>query len=93
MSKLPKHVQNYFDAFGYDRSSFIACEICGLQAVEVHHIEPRSSFGSKRKEEQDNVSNLAALCRDCHNNAHGELSRWYKAELIEKVKLRALKKI
>jgi len=38
---------------------------------DIHHIEPRSSFGSKRKDEQDKIENLIGLCRECHNKAHG----------------------
>lgn len=72
-------------AFGYDESSFISCELCGAKSVEIHHIEPRSSFGSKRKDEQDHIDNLIALCRDCHNKVHGPLSRIYKTSLMAKV--------
>lgn len=64
--------------FGYTESDFIACELCGMGAVDIHHVEPRSKFGSKKKDDQDDVSNLIALCRDCHDKAHGHLSRWYK---------------
>jgi hypothetical protein len=70
------HVRNYFKAFGYDESSVIPCEMCGsVQGVEVHHVEPRSKFGSKRKVEQDDFSNLIALCRFDHEIAHGPNSR------------------
>ena len=73
---LPKHVGIYFDYFGYDVNSWIACEVCGVTSVDIHHIIPRSKFGSKRKDEQDNISNLIALCRDCHNQAHShEISK------------------
>lgn len=75
---LSVHVKNYFKAFGYDESSFIACEICGGDATDIHHVEPRSSFGSKRKSERDHVNNLVALCRQCHNMVHGDASRSYR---------------
>lgn len=92
MNKLPKHVQNYFDAFGYDESSFVACEMCAARkwqlrtaqyngGTEIHHVEPRSRFGSKRKDEQDSVTNLVALCRAHHDLAHGPNSREIKQEL------------
>lgn len=72
------HVRNYFKAFGYDESSSIPCEVCNIKAVDIHHIEPRSSFGSKRKGDQDNPSNLIALCRHHHDLAHGSDSRHWK---------------
>lgn len=68
--KMEKHVANYLKAFGYDGSSFIACELCGDKATDIHHIEPRSKFGSTRKVEQDHPDNLIALCRLCHEFAH-----------------------
>lgn len=46
------------------------CEVCGKTAVDIHHIIPRSKFGKKTKELQDDVSNLIALCRECHDKAH-----------------------
>ena len=76
---MQPHVRNYFKAFGYDESSVILCEFCkSADGVEIHHVEPRSSFGSKRKEEQDGVNNLVALCRLHHEQAHGPSSREWK---------------
>ena len=37
----------------------------GAPASEVHHIVFRSQMGLS------NLNNLACLCRDCHNKAHG----------------------
>jgi hypothetical protein len=85
---MEKHVKNYLQAFGYDESSFIPCEMCGAKSVDIHHIEPRSKFGSKRKDEQDHISNLVALCRDCHDRAHGSSANWYKAVFMRKVENR-----
>lgn len=64
--------------FGYTEPDFIACEYCGSWAVDIHHIEPRSKFGSKRKNERDDIKNLIALCRRCHDLAHGPESSFYK---------------
>jgi 5-methylcytosine-specific restriction endonuclease McrA len=44
-------------------------------------VEPRSSFGSTTKDEQDHVSNLVALCRSCHNAAHSAYGREFKIKL------------
>ena len=41
------------------------CVLCGAPASEVHHIVFRSQMGLS------NLNNLAGLCRDCHNKAHG----------------------
>jgi hypothetical protein len=55
--------------FGYTLADFIPCEICGGQAVDIHHIEPKGMGGSKTK---DYIENLIAVCRkhheDCHNS-------------------------
>jgi hypothetical protein len=72
------HVRNYYKHFGYDESDHLACELCGLPANDLHHVEPRSSFGSTRKDEQDAVTNLIALCRYHHDCAHGQYSRNWK---------------
>jgi len=85
---MQKHVENYLTHFGYSGYEFIQCEHCGGKAVDIHHIEPRSKFGSKRKSEQDAIVNLIALCRDCHDKAHGNLSGWYKEVFKTKVKSR-----
>lgn len=49
--------------FGYGVDSFIPCELCGKQAVDIHHIDARGMGGSKEK---DNIENLQAVCRECH---------------------------
>ena len=41
------------------------CVICSRPACEVHHIEFRSQLGTS------NLNNLACLCRQCHEMAHG----------------------
>lgn len=51
---------------GYRIGDFIPCEWCGAEAVDVHHLIPRGSGGSKTK---DYLTNLMALCRKCHLDA------------------------
>lgn len=85
---MEKHVANYFKAFGYDKSSFIPCEVCSAQSVDLHHVEPRSKFGSTQKHLQDDPSNVVALCRSCHDDAHGPKSREVKEALKELVRRR-----
>lgn len=48
---------------GYDKSDYIPCELCNSKAVDIHHINCRGMGGTKRV---DNIENLMALCRACH---------------------------
>ena len=47
----------------YKKTDFIPCEVCGSQAVDIHHIEARGMGGS---DDEDYIENLMGLCRDCH---------------------------
>lgn len=84
----PKHIVNYHEALGYDYGDWIKCEVpnCGFRSVDIHHITPRSKFGSKRKDEQDNINNLIGLCRAHHNAAHD--NKICKETLFEIVEVR-----
>ena len=53
----------YLNHFGYDITDHIPCEVCGMTAVDIHHIECRGMGGSK---EADAIDNLMALCREDH---------------------------
>lgn len=70
---MQPHVKNYLESLNLSTADFIACEVCGGKAVEVHHIVFRSKFGKKRKDEQDAPANLIALCRGCHIQAHDNI--------------------
>lgn len=70
---MQNHTKVFFEFYGYNQGDFIQCQVCGKQSVDIHHIIPRSKFGSKRKDEQDAINNLIALCRTCHDQAHAEL--------------------
>ena len=60
---MKAHTKIYMEGMGYDISDFIPCEVCGLKAVDIHHIESRGMGGSK---EANTLENLMALCRECH---------------------------
>ena len=67
MQVMKKHVKNYLKQTGKHEGDFIACEYCGSQANDIHHV----LFGRyKRSDEPDN---LVALCRYCHDMAHGKI--------------------
>ena len=76
---MKKHTKIYLKYFNYDDSDFIPCELCGKQAVDIHHISSRGMGGSKLK---DYIENLMAVCRNCHNT-YGDKKQWKKM-LIEK---------
>lgn len=70
---MTRHVRIYMDYFGYGEQDVILCEVCGQRAVDIHHIDGRGKG-------KDVISNLIALCRKCHNAAHG-LEKTYLREL------------
>lgn len=62
---MKAHTKIYFDYFGFTKADFIACEICGNQAVDIHHIEARG-MGGNPSGSKDVIENLQAVCRSCH---------------------------
>jgi len=60
-----KHKRIYVEYFGYGDQSFVPCEICGKEAVDVAHIDHRGMGGSKTK---DYIENLMGLCRKHHHD-------------------------
>lgn len=60
---MKPYIKQYFTHFKYDESDFIPCEVCGTQAVDIHHIECRGMGGTSKP---DVIENLMALCRKCH---------------------------
>ena len=62
---MKKHVKNYLKHFSLEKGDYIACEYCRKTAVDIHHIKFKGQGGS------DEYVNLIALCRSCHQKAHG----------------------
>ena len=58
--------QIYFKHYSYVKEDIILCEVCNAVAVDIHHIKYKSRGGG------DDIENLIALCRSCHNKAHDE---------------------
>ncbi len=61
---MKKHVKVYLNHFDIVPGEFIACENCGCQSVDIHHLKFKSQCG------KDEIENLVALCRNCHEIAH-----------------------
>lgn len=61
---MKKHTKIYLDHFEYDKADWIGCEVCNGTAVDIHHINARGMGGAKGA---DQIVNLMALCRECHN--------------------------
>ena len=79
---MQKHIKNYYNYHGYAPDEFIPCEVCGKQAVDIHHIVYKSAMGS------DNIENLIGLCRDCHQQSH-----FLKEPFLTKKELLKYKKV
>ena len=62
---MKNHTKIYMEYFGYVIDDIILCEVCGVVACDIHHIEARGMGGSKRA---DTIENLMAVCRQCHVN-------------------------
>lgn len=61
---MKNHIKVYLNYFDYTTADFIPCENCNSKANDIHHLKFRSQLG------KDNIENLIALCRNCHNEAH-----------------------
>jgi hypothetical protein len=65
---MQKHVKVYMNNFQYGETEFMPCEACQKPAVDIHHINGRGKG-------KDVISNLMALCRNCHIKAHSTESK------------------
>lgn len=65
--------------FDFGEQDFIPCELCGIRANEVHHIEARGMGGSKTK---DHIENLMAICRE-HHDEYGDKKQF--KEYLQKI--------
>lgn len=86
---MQQHTKVYYEYFSYAPTDFVGCECCGAKAVDIHHIRGRSFFGSKMKGTeigmQDHISNLIALCRECHEQAHSTRNPPYEREYLQAI--------
>ena len=80
---MQSYTKVYLDEFGYDETDFIKCECCENKATEIHHILSRKKF----KEYLNDIRNLMAICRDCHQK-YGEIK--YAMPMLLKIHKRIL---
>jgi len=86
---MTKYLKTYLDYFGMDTSDFIPCEICMAKAVDIHHIEARGMGGTSDPKINE-IGNLMALCRSCHDY-YGD-KKQYK-DFIKSIHLQRMRKI
>jgi len=86
---MQKHVKVYLEY--YWNPEHIICESCWLPAVDIHHIEKRSKFGSKTKHLQDIIENLIWLCRNCHERAHMQRKPYLTKDELKDIHILNLK--
>lgn len=83
---MRKHTKVYTEFFGYGMDSWMPCEICGAQAVDVHHIDARGMGG---RASADEIENLMGVCRQCHieygdKKQHKDMLREIHQKFIDK---------
>jgi len=59
---MKPYTKTYLSYFGYSTADFIPCEVCSAKSVDIHHIQARSI----RKDLVNDITNLMAMCRSCH---------------------------
>lgn len=80
---MQSYTKIYLDAFGLDETDFCKCELCEKPATEIHHILARS----KHKHLLNDIKNLQAICRTCHEE-YGD--RIYLMPMLLKIHQRIL---
>lgn len=86
---MKPHTKVYLKYFGFKIAEDCFCEICGIYANDIHHIEARGMGGNPLKD-KDQIQNLMALCRTCHNR-YGDIrdkKEWLKSLHLKFIELR-----
>lgn len=71
---MSPHKKIYITSLSYSTGDFIACEVCGTEAVDVHAIEC-DGMGGRPSKSTHRIENLIALCRK-HHNQMGDKKQW-----------------
>lgn len=82
---MQKHIKNYLNYYWIDNPNDIRCEVCWMTATDIHHIVFRSHFWKNKKDEQDNIKNLIALCRLDHDRAHLKKEPYLQKEELQEI--------
>lgn len=79
---MKRYTKVYLSFFGYSIADTIMCECCEKKkAVDIHHVWARSI----RKDLENDIRNLMALCRLCHEKfGDKKQHREYLQELHDK---------
>ena len=64
---MKQYIKNYVTHHNIGEQDILLCKLDGSLAADIHHIKYKSRGGS------DEVDNLIALCRSCHNKAHANI--------------------
>lgn len=83
--EMSRHKEIYFKAFGYTPGDFIASEVSGALAVDVHAIIA-DGMGGRPNKDTHRIENLIALTREEHKR-YGEAKEW-KAWLFKMHRIR-----
>ncbi|MHA1795821.1 MAG: HNH endonuclease [Promethearchaeota archaeon] len=76
---MQKHTKIWMDFFDKTTDEIVLCENCRSKATEIHHIDSKGMGGTSLN--KDYIENLIALCRSCHEMAHGSIE--FNQELKE----------
>ena len=73
---MQAYKRKYMKHYGYGEQDRVLCEVCHAEAVDIHHVIFRSQGGT------NDIDNLIALCRSCHDKAHAkEITAEYLTEI------------
>ena len=76
---MQQHIKAYREYFKIGEQDITLCEVCSKPANDIHHIYFRrhKTFELDGREyDIDDILNLIALCRNCHEESHrGEFSK------------------
>lgn len=81
---MKNHTRVFLASRGLTTTDFIPCEVCGTEAVDIHHIDARGMGGAKNR---DTPENLVAVCRNCHVQFGDKKQHkaWLRSIVIEKL--------
>lgn len=81
---MQTHTKLYMKYFKYGLQDFMPCELLGVRANDVHHIDCKG-MGGDPNGEKDVIENLMAIARKPHNIL-GDIEKWieplYEAHYI-----------